>query len=106
MILCVMWGNLKKIILCIHAMVIMRNNDVFRTLLHLTGVGRDKVLLIEIFRLGGITTTNSKIKGWRTSLDNVRASHMPDAVLEGFFKGLFEYREQQLEKGINVFNFI
>ena len=84
----------------------MRNNDVFRTLLHLTGVGCDKQLLIEIFRLGGITVTNSKIKGWRTSLDNERASHMPDVVLEGFFKGLFEYRAKQSKKGINIFNFI
>lgn len=84
----------------------MTNNDVFRTILHLIGVGRDKQLLIEIFRLGGIAATNSKVKGWRTSLDNARASHMPDVVLEGFFKGLFAYREQQAEKGINVFNFI
>jgi len=27
-------------------------------------------------------------------------------VIEGFLKGLFAYRDQQLEKGINVFNFI
>ncbi|MCP4475307.1 MAG: DUF1456 family protein [Gammaproteobacteria bacterium] len=63
---------------------------------------RDKPLLIEIFRLGGIAATNSKIKGWRTSLDNERASHMPDVVLEGFFNGLFAYRERQEEKGINI----
>jgi len=83
----------------------MTNNDVFRSVLHLTGVGRNKVLLIEIFRLGGIVATDSKIKGWRTALDNPRASRMPDAVLEGFFKGLFEYRDQQASNGISVFNF-
>lgn len=83
----------------------MTNNDVFRTVLHLTGVGQNKVLLIEIFRLGGVTATESKIKGWRTALENPRASHMPDAVLESFFKGLFEYRDQQIGKGVNVFNF-
>lgn len=83
----------------------MRNNDVFRTVLHLTGVGLNKVLLIEIFRLGGITATDSKIKGWRTALDNPRASHMPDEVLDCFFKGLFEYRDHQMRKGISVFNF-
>ena len=60
---------------------------------------------IEIFRLGGITATDSKIKGWRTSLDNTRSSHMPDAVLEGFFKGMFEYRDAQSNRGVNVFNF-
>jgi uncharacterized protein YehS (DUF1456 family) len=83
----------------------MTNNDVFKTVLHLTGAGRDKALLIEIFALGGINATQSKIKGWRTPLDNPRASHMPDTALEGFFKGLFEYREQQLKKGVIVFNF-
>jgi len=83
----------------------MHNNDVFRTLLHLTRVGRDKKLLIDIFKMGGITATNSKIKGWRTTIENPRASYMPDSVLKGFFKGLFEYRDKQLLKDINVFNF-
>ncbi|MCE2571751.1 DUF1456 family protein [Motilimonas eburnea] len=83
----------------------MTNNDVFRSVLHLTGVSRNKALLIEIFALGGITATDSKIKGWRTALDHHRASHMPDFVLEGFFQGLFKYRDAQLEKGITVFNF-
>lgn len=63
------------------------------------------MLLIEIFRLGGVVATDSKVKGWRTALDSPRASYMPDAVLESFFKGLFEYRDQQMNKGINVFNF-
>lgn len=83
----------------------MTNNEIFKSLLHLTGIGRDRELLIEIFRLGGITATNSKIKGWRTDIDHNRASHMPDDVLRGFIKGLFEYRDQQRKHGINVFNF-
>lgn len=83
----------------------MTNNDVFRKILHLTGVGRNKDLQIEIFKLGGVIATQSKIKGWRTSLDNPRASRMNDAVLEAFFDGLFKYRDQQMDKGINIFNF-
>ncbi len=84
----------------------MTNNEVFKNLLHLTGCGRDKELLINIFELGGITATNSKIKGWRTMLDNDRASIMSDDVLRGFIKGMFEYRDTQKNKGIKVFNFI
>lgn len=84
----------------------MTNNDVFRTILHLTGVGRNGELAEEIFRLGGIYVTQSKIKGWRTSLDNSRASHMPDSVLEAFFQGLFSYRDKQRDLGVNVFNFL
>lgn len=61
-------------------------------MLHLTGVGRDRDLTIEIFKLGGIVATNSKIKGWRTDLDNDRAAEMPDEILNGFIKGMFEYR--------------
>ena len=83
----------------------MTNNDFFRALLHLTGVGRNKELVAEIFRLGDIEATQSKIKGWRTELDNPRASNMPDIVLEGFIKGLFNYRDCKMKNGINVFNF-
>lgn len=83
----------------------MTNNDFFRNLLHLTGVSRDKELLIEIFKLGGIEATQSKIKGWRTVLDNPRASKMPDHVLQGFMDGLFAFRDDQMKNGITVFNF-
>ncbi|WP_058532861.1 YehS family protein [Legionella saoudiensis] len=84
----------------------MTNNDFFRQMLHLTGVGKDKDLLIELFKLGGITATPSKIKGWRTDLDNPRASMMPDHVLQGFIQGLFEYRDIKMKEGLYVFNFI
>lgn len=83
----------------------MTNNDFFRSLLHLTGLGRNKDLMIEIFRLGDIQATTSKIKGWRTDLENPRASMMPDAVLEGFIQGMFKYRDIKMESAINVFNF-
>lgn len=84
----------------------MTNNDVFKTVLHLTGVGRDKNLIEQIFKLGGVNATQSKIKGWRTSLDNDRASPMPDSVLKAFFKGMFDYRDMMASKNINVFNFV
>jgi uncharacterized protein YehS (DUF1456 family) len=84
----------------------MTNNDVFRKIMHLTGVGRNGELAEELFKLGGVYATQSKIKGWRTSLDNSRASHMPDKVLEAFFQGLFSYRDKQRERGVNVFNFL
>ncbi len=84
----------------------MNNNKTFKTILHLTGLTRDRELLIHIFKLGGITATNSKIKGWRTDIDNNRAAHMPDNVLSGFFSGLFAYRDLMSKKGINVFTFL
>jgi len=81
----------------------MTNNDVFRTILHLTGLGKNKKLVEHVFELGGVTVTQSKIKGWRTDLDNPRSSPMPDSMLQAFFDGFFEYRDDQLEKGINIF---
>lgn len=82
----------------------MNNNDIFRKILHLTGLGVNLELAIHIFALGGINATKSKIKGWRTSLDNPRASPMPDSILDAFFNGFFEYRDDMIDEGINIFN--
>jgi len=84
----------------------MTNNDVFKKVLHLTGLGVNLPLAIYIFELGGIQATKSKIKGWRTSLDNHRASNMPDHILNAFFDGLFLYRDAKLDEGIPVFQFL
>lgn len=84
----------------------MQNNYIFKQLLHLTGVGLNKELTIEIFRLGGIFyATNSKIKGWRTVDNDSRSTVMKDEHLEGFMQGLFAYRDMQRADGIEVFNF-
>lgn len=83
----------------------MSNNDVFRIFLHLTGMGKERELTEQVFLFGGIQATRSKIKGWRTSLDNPRASHMPDEVLQCFFDGVFIYRDMKLAEGISLFNF-
>ena len=80
----------------------MTNNHIFNRLLHLTGCGRNPDLTIEIFDLGGISSSKSLIKGWRTTKGS-RATQMPDQVLDGFISGLFEYRDMQREKGINLF---
>lgn len=85
----------------------MTNNETFKTLLQLTGLSKEKQLIAEIFSFGGITASQSKIKGWRTDVDNPRSSHMPDDVLRGFFKGLFEYRDKRFtDDNILVFNFV
>lgn len=85
----------------------MSNNDIFATLLHLTGLGKQKDLLIEIFRLGGnLGVTRSMIDGWRRPLGHKRATVMRDLTLKQFFDGLFAYRDmQRLENGIDVFRF-
>ncbi len=83
----------------------MQNNTVFRTVLHLTGASLDLVNLIYIFKLGGMAVTKSQIKGWRTALDNARSSHMSDHALDCFFEGLFAYRDEMRDKGVNVFDF-
>lgn len=84
----------------------MTNNDTFRTLLHLTGLGLDDDLLLYIFSLGGVQASKGKIRRWREKSESARASHMPDDVLKSFFQGLFSYRDMMASKGINVFNFI
>jgi uncharacterized protein YehS (DUF1456 family) len=60
--------------------------------------------MLEIFALGGITASQGKLRGWRTPVDNPRHSHMSDVVLEGFFNGLFEYRDIKADQGVIVFN--
>lgn len=85
--------------------VVMTNNEMFKLILQLTGVGKNKVLTERIFHLGGIDhVSQSKIKAWRTDIDNPRSSHMPDEVLRGFIKGFMVYRDQQEDNGIQVFN--
>jgi len=84
----------------------LTNNEIFKKLLHLTGLGKNKELIEEIFLIGKLQVSQSKIKAWRTDLSNPRSSQMPDLALEAFFKGMFEYRDQQAYAGKNVFNFI
>jgi uncharacterized protein YehS (DUF1456 family) len=84
----------------------MNNNEFFKYLLHLTGLGLNKELLRQIFKLGGAEPpSESHIKAWRTSLDNNRASPMPDKMLNYFLQGLFKYRDLKKAEGIQVFNF-
>jgi uncharacterized protein YehS (DUF1456 family) len=80
----------------------MTNNEIFNKLLHLTGCSRFPEITIEIFKLGGINASKSLIKGWRTT-KNYRATRMPDQVLNGFFSGLFEYRDKKKSEGIDLF---
>ncbi len=84
----------------------MTNNEIFKKLLLLTGLCKDKALIEELFLLGEMRVSQSKIKAWRTDLSNLRASPMPDVVLEAFFQGLFQYRDIQERRGNQVFTFI
>lgn len=83
----------------------MTNNDVFRKLVQVTGLSRDKDLMMQIFEMGGVQASQGKLRGWRTPIDDPKHSRMPDEVLEGFFNGLFEYRDMKAEQGVLVFNF-
>lgn len=83
----------------------MTNNDVFKSIIQITGLSRDIDLMLEIFALGGITASQGKLRGWRTPVDNPRHSRMSDVVLEGFFIGLFEYRDLKADQGVMLFNF-
>lgn len=85
----------------------MSNNEVFAKLLHLTGLGKEKELVIEIFRMGGnLGVTKSMIDGWRRPLGHARATVMNDLALKQFFYGLFNYRDLRMLDGVSVFNFI
>lgn len=81
----------------------MTNNEIFNTLLHLTGLGVNKQLLIKIFALESLQVTKSQIKGWSTIIDDNRASSMPDWILRGFLQGLFKYRNLKNKEGISIF---
>jgi hypothetical protein len=84
----------------------MTNNDFFALMLHLTGLGKDKMLLIEIFRMGGnLGVTKSMIDGWRRPLGHKRATVINDLTMKQFFDGLFAYRDMKRLEGIEVFNF-
>lgn len=84
----------------------MTNNEVFAKLLHLTGLGKKKELLTEIFRMGGnFGVTVSMIDGWRRPLGHKRATVMNDLALKQFLDGLFAYRDSKMLEGVLVFNF-
>lgn len=85
----------------------MTNNEVFAKLLHLTGLGKKREILYEIFRLGGnMNVTRSMIDGWRRPLDHKRATHMSDLTMKQFLDGLFAYRDmKKAEFGEDVFCF-
>lgn len=80
----------------------MTNNHVFKQLLFLSGLNKKKDLTLQIFKLGGVNASQSKIKAWRTELDNPRASHMSDGVLEGFITGLFEYKKLVNQNALSI----
>lgn len=83
----------------------MDNNKVFKTQLYLYGI-KDNKLIKNIFSLAGWSdVSSSKIKSWRTDIDNPRAGRMPEKALDAFFNGLFEYRELMKKTGLEVFNF-
>ena len=87
-------------------MSFMTNNEVFKKMLHLTGCGRNKVLVLQLFALGGQpNVTNSLVRGWRADQGSSRGSDMPDWALRAFFDGLFFYRDSQSEQGVEVFCF-
>lgn len=79
----------------------------FAMMLHLTGLGKEKNQLIEIFRMGGnLSVTRSMIDGWRRPLGHKRATVMNDLALKQFFDGLFAYRDlKKMKDGTHVFNF-
>ena len=84
----------------------MNNNEVFKTLLHLTGCSKNKPLILELFALGGEPEiSHSQVRGWRADPASTRGAAMPDWALKAFFSGLFEYRDDQSERGIEVFCF-
>ena len=80
----------------------MSNNETFKKLLQLIGL-LDQDLIIDIFKRGGVNASRSKIKGWRTAIDNQRSSYMPDDVFNGFLAGLFDYRDEQEKLGVRIF---
>ncbi|PVZ84176.1 hypothetical protein C9426_24010 [Serratia sp. S1B] len=84
----------------------MNNNEFFKTLLHLTGCSKNKTLILELFALGGEPEiSHSQVRGWRADPTSRRGVAMPDWALKAFFAGLFEYRDDQSELGIEVFCF-
>lgn len=84
----------------------MTNNDFFAKALHLTGLGKEKALLIEIFHMGGsLSVTTSMIDGWRRPIGHKRATVMNELAMKQFFDGLFAYRDMKRLEGEEVFNF-
>lgn len=83
----------------------MNNNDIFKRILQLTGLSLKKELVVHIFALANIQTTELAIKSWRTPMSNQRANRLPDVVLSGFLDGLFKYRDIQSKNGLAVFQF-
>ena len=82
----------------------MRNNEVFRKTLQLTGLSLNKPLIQEIFALGGLDVTQSDIRRWRTPKGQRKGGKMRDSALEAFYSGFFLYRDRQVEAGSPPFS--
>jgi len=82
----------------------MTNNEIFKELLHLFSIERDDELIIEIFQLGGISVTRSKIRSWRITSNTSRYSYMRSQNLMHFLAGLRKYRDNQLTNNVKIFN--
>lgn len=83
----------------------MTNNEIFSTLLHLTGLWKDTGKLNEIFKLGGFNETLTKSQISSLRMTKAGASIMYDDMLDCFIQGLFKYRDIKASQGVTVFNF-
>lgn len=84
----------------------MTNNEVFKKLLHLTGLNLNKELTQEIFRHGGVLDiTSSKVRRFRSDANSKSFTPMSDEALSHFFSGLFAYRDEKALEGESIFNF-
>ncbi|MEZ8030422.1 DUF1456 family protein [Enterovibrio norvegicus] len=81
----------------------MRNNEVFRQTLLLTGLSLNKPLIQKIFALGGLEVTQSDIRRWRTPKGQRRGGKMKESALQAFYNGFFIYRDRQAEAGTPPF---
>lgn len=75
-------------------MEFMPTNDVFHHILLLMRLHKDKDRLVELFRLGGLNVSKSKIKAWQTKsgAPNPDYRPMPREALDAFIDALHESR--------------
>jgi len=84
---------------------LIETNQVFKSILHLTGLSQNKSLVQKIFKMGGQDVSVSQIDGWRRSPAQDARHRMKRQCLNNFLNGLFEYRDTKSSECIEVFNF-
>lgn len=80
--------------------ILMNKNKIFNSLLHLSGLGNDINLIIQIMENAGYSVSVNQIRDWRRGEQSRNYKPVPGFVFEVIFDYLFELKKQKEARNI------